>query len=119
MKTHILTSKISNHHAKTTLKFAREKCGVMIALVLLSTTQLAVSADISFAPVPQQHMPSGPDSFAGAPTPPSIPSTEAYTSCVSKAMDFLDSGVCNGTSNILNCIKAQFIAAGDNCALYL
>ncbi|MEE9397131.1 MAG: hypothetical protein V3V31_08990 [Methylococcales bacterium] len=120
MKTHILTNKISKSHTQTALKLAREKCGVMMALVLLSTTQLAVSADIILAPVPQhQHMPSGPDSFAGAPTPPSIPSTEAYTSCVSKAMDFLDSGVCNGTSNILNCIKAQFIATGDNCALYL
>lgn len=118
MKTNILKSKISNHHAKTTLKFAREKCGVMMALVLLSTTQLAVSADISFAPVPQhQHMPSGPDSFA-APIPPK-PSAETYAACVSMAMEILDSGGCNTASDVRFCIKAKFVESSSNCALYL
>ncbi len=118
MKTHILTNKISKSHTQTALKLAREKCGVMMALVLLSTTQLAVSADIIFAsPAPQQHIPSGPTDLA-APIP-SIPSTETYAACVSIALDILESGACNTASDVRFCIKAEFVKSSSNCALYL
>ncbi len=119
MKTNIQTTATSNFHTQTTSKASKGKWGLVMALVLLSGTQLAVSADFTLEAVPQrQHIPSELNEFQINTIPP-IPSTESYQACLSEAVNMIANGKCNDNSYIVFCLKSEFAQAGSNCAYYL
>ena len=120
MRTNHPTTPSSDFHAQTTLGSVRRKCAVAIAFVLFSGVGITDSKIAVAKVVPQSNSnpSSSVDSFA-VPSLPPLPSLQDYQHCLSKAMDIIDSGDCNGESNVVFCIKAQFLADSDSCALYL
>ncbi len=119
MKTNVLTTTY-NPIAQNVLNLSKEKCAVVMALILLSSANLAFSADNSSIKAPQLQRTSEISNKlkSNSKTPTTTPLVEGGQSCEAKVNKLREKGLCaKHGSGLKYCLAKLLRRQGDiGCA---